>query len=290
MPFVVGLRDGPSWWPFVVDSPGRARRVSLAVVLIRSELDDDGVAQLTLADPEHRNTLRLEMTRALAAAVAGALDADARAIVLAAEPPVFCAGGSLDDLVEPRAPLEETYAGFLALARCPVPTIAAVGGACVGAGVNLPLACDVVVATASARFDPRWLDVGIHPGGGHLRRLSERVGRQGAAALVLCGDVLDGADAARLGLAWRCVPDAELLTVAHDLARRAARRDPDLVRRTKASLDASIEAADDDEAVALELDAQRWSMARPGFREGVVRIQEELAARRNARPVPPSTP
>jgi enoyl-CoA hydratase len=247
--------------------------------LVQSVIDEHGVAQLTLSDPEHRNALRIEMARALADAVTNALDRGARAIVLAAEPPVFCAGGSLDDLIEPRAPLEETYVGFLAVAQCPVPTIAAVGGACVGAGVNLPLACDVVVATPAARFDPRWLDVGIHPGGGNLRRLSARVGRQGAAALVLCGDVLDGTDAARLGLAWRCVPDAELLPAAHGLARRSAQRDGELVRRTKASLDASINARDDEEALALELEAQRWSMQRPGFREGVMQIRDRLARR-----------
>ncbi len=248
--------------------------------MIHSDIDDDGVAQLTLADPANRNALRIEMSHALADAVAGALAANAGAIVVAAEPPVFCAGGSLDDLIEPRAPLEETYAGFLALARCPVPTIAAVAGACIGAGVNLPLACDVIVTTPSARFDPRWLDVGIHPGGGHLRRLSERIGRQGAAALVLCGETIDGSEAARLGLAWRCVPEEELSTAAHTLARRAARRDTELVRRTKATLDASLDLGDD-AAIALELDAQRWSISRPGFREGVMAIRDRLARRRD---------
>jgi enoyl-CoA hydratase len=255
--------------------------------LVHTTIDDHGVAQLTLSDPEHRNALRIEMAIALADAVSTALSNGARAVVLAAEPPVFCAGGSLDDLIEPRAPLEETYVGFLAVARCPVPTIAAVGGACVGAGVNLPLACDVIVATPAARFDPRWLDVGIHPGGGHLRRLSQHIGRQGAAALVLCGEVVDGTDAARLGLAWRCVADDELLPVAHALAQRSAQRDDELVRRTKASLDASIDLGDD-EALALELVAQRWSMARPGFREGVIRIRERLAARAERPPRPPA--
>ena len=162
--------------------------------------------------------------------------------MLAAEPPAFCAGGSLDELLEPVATLPEIYEGMLALAHAPVPTIAAVGGAAIGAGVNLPLFCDVIVASPSARFDPRWLDVGIHPGGGHLFRLADRVGRQAAAALVLCGEVLDGERAADLGLAWRCVPDDELLPTAIALAERAAGRDGELVRRTKASLDASLAA------------------------------------------------
>src|SRR5580692_6166608 len=70
-----------------------------------------------------------------------------------------------------------------ALSAAPVPTIAAVATPAIGAGVNLPLACDIILAAPGARFDPRWLDVGIHPGGGHLYRLAERIGPQGAAAL-----------------------------------------------------------------------------------------------------------
>jgi len=236
--------------------------------LVRVEIGEDGVAVLTLNDPARRNALRLEMTRALADAVERALAADVGAIVLAAEPPVFCAGGSLDDLLAPRAPLADTYAGMLAVAGAPVVTIAAVGGAAIGAGVNLPLVCDIVIASPAARFDPRWLDVGIHPGGGHLWRLSRRIGRQGAAALVLCGDVLDGRQAEATGLAWRCVDtDAELLPEARRLAARAAGRSRPLVRRTKATLAATVEDDDVDRALAVELEAQQWSMDQPGFRE-----------------------
>jgi len=246
--------------------------------LVRVELGDDGVAVLTLADPERRNALRLEMTRALAAAVEQALAADVGAIVLAADPPVFCAGGSLDDLLTPRAPLEESYVGMLALADAPVVTIAAVGGAAIGAGVNLPLVCDVVVTTPEARFDPRWLDVGIHPGGGHLWRLAQRIGPQGAAALVLCGDVLDGRAAVEAGLAWRCVDTAdELLPEARRLATRAAGRDRQLMRRTKATLRATVDLPDVESARAMELDAQRWSMEQPHFRQTVERLRQRLS-------------
>jgi enoyl-CoA hydratase len=249
--------------------------VNQRVGTVRSESPDDGVFIITLADPEHRNALRLELVNDLAAAFMAALQDGARAVVLAAEPPVFCAGGWLDDLLQPRAPLEAMYAGFLAIARCPVPTIAAVGGACVGAGVNLPLACDVTIASPSARFDPRWLDVGIHPGGGHLLRLAGRVGRQGAAALVLCGEALDGVDAAAHGLVWRCVPDKDLLSTARALARRAAGRDPELVRRTKESLLAA-QTLSDESALALEFEAQSWSMSRPEFHAGLVGLRERL--------------
>jgi enoyl-CoA hydratase len=192
--------------------------------LVRAQVVDGDVAVLTLADPERRNALTLEMTDDLAASVAWALAEDVGAIVLAADPPVFCAGGSVDDLFEPRADLPDMYAGFLALATAPVLTIAAVDGATIGAGVNLPLACDVVFASPAARFDPRFLDLGLHPGGGHLWRLERRVGRQAAAALVLGGDVLDGVEAEAKGLAWRCVPSDDLLDAALVMARRAAGR------------------------------------------------------------------
>ncbi len=170
----------------------------------------DGVGLIRLADPAHRNALSPALSNELARAVEQMLNEGAGALVLTAEPPVFCAGGSLDALLSRAVPLVASYAGFNALAACPVPTIAAVDAPALGAGVNLPLACDVILTSPAARFDPRWLDVGIHPGGGHLWRLAQRIGPQGAAALVLCGDVLDGAAAAAAGLAWRCVPYAEL--------------------------------------------------------------------------------
>ncbi|MBX6390896.1 MAG: enoyl-CoA hydratase/isomerase family protein [Frankia sp.] len=242
----------------------------------------DGYAELTLNDPDHRNVLTIEMTNALGDAVAAALAAEAGAIVLAAAPPVFCSGGNIDDLISPRASLREIYRGMLAIADAPVPTIAAVGGAAVGAGVNLPLACDVIIASRSAVFDPRFLDVGIHPGGGHLWRLANRVGAQGAAALSLCGDRLTGEEAVAAGLAWRCVPDDELRDTARRLARRAAGRQRDLVIRTKETLRASLPLTSAAEAIELELAAQEWSMKRPGFTEHLIALRDQMRAARAA--------
>ena len=240
---------------------------------------EDGFGRITLADPAHRNALSKELSDALAAAVSRVVGDGAAVLVLDAEPPVFCAGGSLDGLLNPQHGLEAMYAGFLALADAPIPTIAAVCGPAVGAGVNLPLACDVVLAGESARFDPRFLDVGIHPGGGHLWRLIQRIGYQGAAALVLCGDELTGAEAAAHGLAWRCVPDTELPEAATRLARRVAGRSPGLVRRTKQTLRTSEGLCDSAQAMALELEAQQWSVEQPDFRQRVAAIRDGIAAR-----------
>jgi enoyl-CoA hydratase len=245
--------------------------------LVRVELDDENkTAVVLLDDPAHRNVLSRAMSDALAEAVSSAHEAGARAIVLAASPPVFCAGGSVDDLLDPPGPLAEAYAGVHALADSPVPTIAAVGGAAIGAGVSLPLACDVIVVSDRARFDPRFLDVAIHPGGGHLWELSRRVGRQGAAAMVLCGDVLGGEDAVGAGLAWRCVPHDELLTTAKTFAHRAASRSPDLVVRTKDTLRRTAELVDRQEAERLELEAQQWSVAEPAHLHAVRALRDRV--------------
>ena len=258
------------------DVSGSAEGTGTPPSRVRAEVVDGNVAVVTLADAERRNALTLEMTNDLATAVGWALAEGVGAIVLAADPPVFCAGGSVEDLLEPRADLPDMYAGFLAVADAPVLTVAAVDGAAIGAGVNLPLACDVVLASPTARFDPRFLDLGLHPGGGHLWRIERRMGRQAAAALVLGGDALDGAEAEAKGLAWRCVPSADLLDAALAMARRAASRPTGVMARAKATLDAGPGLATADEAVALELDAQRWSMAQPEFAERLDDLRRRL--------------
>ena len=190
---------------------------------------------------------------------------------------MFCAGGSLDDLDRPDIDLRGAYAGFLRVAAAPVPTIAVVAGAAIGAGVNLPLACDVVLASPDARFDPRFLDVGIHPGGGHLWRLRERIGRQGAAALVLCGDTLDGDEAVAAGLAL-ALPSRPTTCCRSRTGSPCAppRRPRALVMRTKATLDALTGVTTSDEAVEIELAAQQWSIEQPAFAEALARIRAQI--------------
>ena len=237
----------------------------------------DGVAIVTLDHPEDRNALSLTMTRALAEVV-HRLTADdgIGAMVLTAAGTVFSAGGSVDDLLEPKAPLSEMYAGFAAVMESGLPTVAAVNGPALGAGMNLALACDLIVCSPSARFETRFLDVGLHPGGGHLWQLRTRIGRQGAAALSLFGETLDGEEAAHRQLAWRCVPDGDLLDVAVQLASRAARHDRALMARTRTTLDSSTAVLHASDAVALELEPQQWSMGRPEFVAGLGRLRARL--------------
>ena len=238
---------------------------------------EDGVATLVLDDPQHRNALSLEMTRGIAAAVRSALEGrSCRALVVASTPPVFCAGGSVDDLLEPRAPLEEMYVGFEVIAEAPVPTIAAVDGPVLGAGLNVALACDVMICTPEARFEVRFLALGLHPGGGTLWRLRERIGQQGAAALALFGDGLSGSSAEECGLAWRCVAKADLMAEAHQMARMAADLNPEVVAESKKTLQMSATARTSAEAVALELEPQRLSMGRSAFQDNLRALRRRL--------------
>ena len=218
-----GHRPRPDGPPALRPRPGAA--VSGADPFVHVE-EGDGVTTVVLDDPGRRNALSWDLVRPLIAAVEGAVAAGSRALVLTNTPPVFSAGGSVDDLLEPKVPLEETYRAFRALDEAPIPTVAAVNGAAVGAGLNLFLACDVALCTPESRFDVRFLDVGIHPGGGSMWRLARAMGRQGAAALALFGEVLDGEEAVRRGLVWKCVPADELAGEAARLARRAAATRP----------------------------------------------------------------
>ena len=171
----------------------------------------DGVAVLTVSDPARRNALTVDLSDELAAAVAGCeRDESISALVLTGAPPAFCAGGDLGTLADAGKSggdhdLRRIYEGFLAVARCSLPTVAAVNGPAVGAGLNLALACDVRIVGPAARFDARFLTLGIHPGGGMTWLLQRAVGSQAAAAMMLFNEVWDGTEAVRTGLAHRLV-------------------------------------------------------------------------------------
>jgi enoyl-CoA hydratase len=237
----------------------------------------DGVATVTLDHAADRNALSLRMTRALIEVMSRlAKDDEVRAVIVTAAGPVFSAGGSVDDLFDPKAPLVEMYGGVVAVAECGLPTIAAVNGPALGAGMNLALACDVIICSPLARFESRFLNIGLHPGGGHLWHLRQRIGRQGAAAMSLFGEPVDGEEAARRGIAWRCVPENELADVASELAGRAAKLDRPLVERVRETLDASAGVHDASDAIALELPVQQWSMDRPEFKAALQRLRVRL--------------
>lgn len=240
---------------------------------------DERVATLTLDAPHRRNALTEELCAEIASAF-DRLEADdgVGAVVITGAPPAFCAGAELRHLTDADAAgLRRIYDGFLRVGRSSLPTVAAVNGAAVGAGVNLALACDVRVVGRSARFVPRFLELGIHPGGGHTWMLHRILGIQGTLATALFADELDGAEAERVGLAWRCVPDQELMGEALRLAAGAASAPREVALRLKEEARAMAHVATHEEAVDRELDAQLWSLGRPHFERRLEALRRRLS-------------
>ena len=231
---------------------------------------DHNVAVITINDPDRRNAVTAEISAALRAAVdAAEANQDVHAVVVTGAGKAFCAGANLTALGEATENgLRVIYDGFLAVANCALPTIAAVNGAAVGAGLNLALAADVRIAGPAALFDPRFPKLGIHPGGGATWMLQRAVGPQVARASLLFGMSFDAEAAVRHGLALRVAEDP--VAAARELAAGPAAAPRDVVLATKASMRATANPGfvDSDQhsiAVDTELGPQATSIESPEF-------------------------
>jgi enoyl-CoA hydratase len=235
---------------------------------------DGAVAVVTLNAPQRRNALTPAMATDLIA-VFDEVDArsEVGAVVVRGVGRSFCAGGDVQTLTDagrdPAAP--DAYAGmgaiydsFYRLGQVVAPTIAAVRGSAVGAGMNLLLAADLRIVARDARLICGFLKRGIHPGGGHFVLLSRLVGREAAAAMALFGEEVDGETAVRLGLAWETLDDDAVEDRALELAARVA-RDPSLARVAAASFrkETGPPHVSWEIATQFERPAQMWSMRRP---------------------------
>lgn len=246
---------------------------------VRTEIEDR-VAVLTLSNPSRRNAMDLELSEKLVAAVAAAVaDDGVGAIVVTGEDPAFCAGGDLSELAtaDP-ATLRRVYSGFLAIADCPLPTIAAVNGAAVGAGLNLALAADLRLAGPRAKFDTRFLQLGLHPGGGYTWMINRVLGPQGAAAMSLFGEAVDAAEAERIGLVHRVADD--VVAAALELAGRAAAANRELAAATKATLQLTAGMTSRAEAVTVEVRAQAESVRSDDFKQRLAALQQRISSSR----------
>lgn len=239
----------------------------------------DGVGWLTLDNPDARNTLTAQMVAEIVAAMDDfEADESVGAVVVTGAGSAFCAGADLGNLqTSTRESLANIYEGFLRVARSPLPTLAAVNGAAVGAGMNLALGCDVRIAARRARFDTRFLQIGLHPGGGHTWMQRRLVGPQAAMASVVFGQVVDGAEAERIGLAYRCVADDELVDRAQEFARGAASAPRQLAITAKATILDMAEVATHADAVAREFEPQLWSVGQPWFEERIAALKAKIS-------------
>ncbi|WP_410656694.1 enoyl-CoA hydratase [Amycolatopsis sp. lyj-112] len=239
---------------------------------------DGGVALLTIDAPATRNALTLDLSAQLADAVARAeADESVHAVIITGAPPAFCAGADLDTLSAAKEDgLRAIYDGFLSVARCSLPTIAAVGGAAVGAGLNLALAADVRIVGPKAKFVARFLELGVHPGGGMTWMIQRLVGPQRAAAMTLFGEVVGAEAAVEAGLALRLV-DGDLLDAARELAQPAVDAPRDVLLATKRTLRHTAALTDHSAAVDAEIAPQLTSLTAPAFTERLARLKARIS-------------
>lgn len=201
------------------------------------------VAILTLNRPEKRNAIDLAMVQALHGILAElARDADLACLVLTGAGKAFAAGADIGELRERNR--FDALAGinsrlFQAVEQFPTPVIAAIQGWALGGGCELALACDLRIAGESARFGQPEVTLGILPGAGATQRLPRLVGLGMARDLIFTGRIIDAAEALRIGLVNRVVPDDGLLDVAQEVASQIAANGPLALRLAKLALNAS---------------------------------------------------
>jgi len=235
---------------------------------------ENHVALITVNDPDRRNALTDEMSALLRAAVERAeADPEVHAVVITGAGKAFCAGADLSALGsagsgEAESGLRRIYDGFMAVGNCRLPTIAAVNGAAVGAGLNLALAADVRIAGPGALFDARFQKLGLHPGGGATWMLQRAVGPQVARAALLFGMRFDAESAVRHGLALSIADDP--VAAALELAAGPAAAPREVVLSTKATMRATINPGSVDNeqhqlATRTELGPQVQSIQSPEF-------------------------
>jgi 2-(1,2-epoxy-1,2-dihydrophenyl)acetyl-CoA isomerase len=248
---------------------------------------EDGTARLTLNRPDKLNSFTTAMHAEVRDAIGRVRAEGARVLVLSGAGRGFCAGQDLGDrAVAPDGKgadlgesIEKNYAPLvLALQALPMPVIAAVNGVAAGAGANIALACDLVIAARSASFVQAFCRLGLVPDSAGTWSLPRLVGNARALGLALLGDKLPAAQAAEWGLIWRCVEDAELALTVDALARHLATAPTLGLARTKQAIYGAW-----GRSLAEQLDVERdlqrelgWSS---DYKEGVAAFLEKRAPR-----------
>ncbi|MBI2862146.1 MAG: enoyl-CoA hydratase [Chloroflexi bacterium] len=237
-----------------------------------------GVATITLNRPEVRNALSYDTVRQISDAIEEAgRDEEVRAIVITGAGRIFSAGGERKELAQFwELPPEErdrtintTFRRMVkVLRRLPKPVIAAVNGDAVGGGMDLALACDIRIASETARFSEMFVRLGAAPGVSGMYFLPRLVGLGKAAELAFTGDFIDAREAERIGLINKAVPPEELGDEVRDLAERLANGPTKVIGLIKQGLNQSF-AQDLDEALVYFTDLTREVVQTEDHREGM---------------------
>ena len=254
---------------------------------LRVERSADGVVVLTLANPAQRNAMSDEMTAAWVATIdelAG--DRSVRAVVVTGEGSAFCSGGNTGWIAsEPDAEVDYLrtrmiafYRAWLSIRRLEVPTIAAVNGPAIGAGLCLALACDLRYAATSARLGAPFVKLGMNPGMAATYLLPNVVGEAHARDLLITGRVVDAEESLRLGLVSRVFPDDGFVDAVREVASGIAASAPIPSRYTTLALRDGGH-ADFESAVQWEALAQPITLATADLQEGIAASRDRRQPR-----------
>jgi enoyl-CoA hydratase/carnithine racemase len=255
----------------------------LALSHLRLERPSGGVALLVLDNPDQRNAMSDAMTASWVAAVEElAADRSVRAVVVTGEGSAFCSGGDTSWIAgEPDASVDELrtrmmafYRAWLSIRRLEVPTIAAVNGPAIGAGLCLALACDLRYAAAGARLGAPFVKLGMHAGMAGTYLLPNVVGEAHARDLLLTGRLVDADEALRLGLVSRVLEPAAFLDGVLATAAGIAATAPIASRLTKLAL-AGGGHADLETCLQWEALAQPVTLATADLQEGIRAAREK---------------
>jgi 2-(1,2-epoxy-1,2-dihydrophenyl)acetyl-CoA isomerase len=245
---------------------------------------NEGVARLTLNRPDRLNSFTVQMHQEVREALAQvAASKEARVLVFTGAGRGFCAGQDLADRavapggqgVDLGDSIENNYKPLvMALRNLPMPVIAAVNGVAAGAGANIALACDLVIAARSASFVQAFSKLGLVPDSGGTWFLPRVLGNARAMGLALLGDKLSAEQAAQWGMIWRCVDDAEFKSTVDQLAAQLAVAPTKGLARTKQAIYDSWNQKLE-EQLNMERDFQRELGRSQDYAEGVAAFTEK---------------
>ena len=252
----------------------------------------DRIARITLNRPDRLNSFTAQMHAELRDALARVTgDGDARVLVLTGAGRAFCAGQDLSDRavapgaapVDLGASIEDNYRPLvLSIRNLPLPVVCAVNGVAAGAGANIALACDIVIATKSASFIQAFCKIGLVPDSGGTYFLPRLVGSARAMGLAFFGDRVSAEQAAEWGLIWKCVDDGEFVATADAMAAQLADAPTAGLAAIKRALYASS-GNTLEQQLDVERDAQRALGNSADYREGVAAFLEKRAPRFSGR-------
>ena len=247
---------------------------------------DGHVATLKFNRPEARNAMTTAMGDEVRRAVEEVrADADVRVLVVTGEGKAFSSGGDLGMLARDAGLAEgggesmggaprDFYKRFLSIQSLPIPTVAAINGHAIGAGLCFALACDIRIATSDAKMGMTFTKLGLHPGMGATFFLPRLVGTARACELLFTGRIIGAAEAERLGLLSRVVAREEFPAAVRDVAAEIAAAAPIAVRMVKRAIYRGVERTLDD-ALDLESMQQAATFKTADVREGITAVMEK---------------